>query len=424
MTVKKDTNGFHHLSIHILIGMAAGIVVGLLFRLFPSSGFIHTYLINHVFDAIGSLFIQLMKMLVVPIVFVSLVCGTISLGNGRTLGRLGTKTIVLYLFTTTVAIIISLSLAILCHVGSNMNLSEQTLQQAATQSMPDTQNISLKSLLLSLVPNNPVAALAEGKMLQIIVFALLFGIALSMIGKKGKKLIEIFQLINDVLMKLVCFVLYIAPIAVFCLIAKVFSQLGFHLLIELSIYFITVVIALLLQLLITYNALLILLAHYNPLRFIKKISSTLLFAFSTSSSNASIPVTMSNIIEKLKVKSNIASFTIPLGATINMDGTAMMQGVATVFIANLYGVPLGIHSLLLVVVTAVLASIGTAGVPGVGLITLTIILKQVGLPVEGIAIILGVDRLLDMMRTAINVSGDCVVTYIIAKSEKAVGSPD
>jgi Na+/H+-dicarboxylate symporter len=259
--------------------------------------------------------------------------------------------------------------------------------------------------------------MAEGKMLQIIVFAVLFGLTLTMVGKPGERILAICTDLNAVILKMVMLIMAVAPYGVFCLIAKVFALQGFAAIAPLAKYFFVVLFALLLHAFGVYPILLKLLSGLSPLTFFKKYKDIPMFAFSTASSNATLPITLETVEHKLGVNNSIASFTIPLGATINMDGTAIMQGVATVFIAQAYNLPIGLSGYLLVIFTATLASIGTAAVPGAGLIMLAMVLKQVGLPVEGIALIIGVDRLLDMVRTAVNVTGDAAVSCIVAKSE-------
>jgi len=402
------------LTTKIFIAMLSGALVGLLLRFFSPTSLVHIYIVNNLFTIIGNLFIALMKMLVVPIVFVSLICGTLSLGNVKALGRLSLKTLVLYLTSTAIAIIIGLFIASLLKIGSGTQFYE-------TVSFKAQQVPTVKEVLLNIIPENPIRALADGNLLQIIIFALFFGIALALLGEKVKKLAEILRQLNHTLMKLILMIMHVAPYAVFCLLAKVFAQLGFDWILQLLMYFLTVILVLFIQLAIIYSLFLLLLARYNPITFIRKILPVMLFAFSTSSSSATIPITLKQLEEKLHVKNSIASFTVPLGATINMDGTAIMQGVATIFIANVYHISLGFGSLISVVIAATLASIGTAGVPGAGIIMLAMVLHQAGLPSEGIGLIIGVDRLLDMLRTAVNVAGDCMVTYVVAKSEHAIG---
>jgi Na+/H+-dicarboxylate symporter len=262
--------------------------------------------------------------------------------------------------------------------------------------------------------------MASGNMLQVIVFALLFGIAVTMSGERGRHVLNLFQDLDVVIMKMVEIIMRLAPYGVFALIARTFATQGIELIVPLLSYFLTLTCALGLHALIVYPVLLKTLANLSPYIFLRKMRDPASFAFSTASSAATIPITLRTAEAKMGVDNAVAAFTVPLGATINMDGTAIMQGVATVFIATVYGVDLALTDYLMVVLTATLASIGTAAVPGVGLIMLTMVLNQVGLPVEGIALIIGVDRILDMMRTACNVTGDCAVTCIIAKSEGAL----
>jgi Na+/H+-dicarboxylate symporter len=266
-------------------------------------------------------------------------------------------------------------------------------------------------------PANPIASMAEGNMLQIIVFAVIFGIAVSLSGEVGKRVSAAFNDINIVIMNIVTMVMNIAPYGVFVLMAKLFATIGLDTILGLAKYFFLLAGLLVMHAFVTYPIIFKVLSGLNPLILLRKMRNTVLFAFSTSSSNATLPITMDTAKNRLGVNSSVSSFTIPLGATINMDGTAIMQGVATVFIAQVYGVDLSVSDFLMVILTATLASIGTAGVPGVGLIMLAMVLQQVNLPVEGIALIIGVDRLLDMMRTAVNVTGDCMVSCIVAKSE-------
>ena len=275
----------------------------------------------------------------------------------------------------------------------------------------------MKDTFINVVPGNPIAAMADGKMLQVILFALLFGLALSRAGTSGQKLRAFFVDLNEVMMRLITMIIVLTPIGVFCLMTQLGATLGLAEIAKVAMYFATIVIALLAHAALVYPLLLKSLTGLSPLAFLAKMREPLLVAFSTSSSGATLPVTLRTVEHKLGVPNNVASFAVPLGATINMDGTAIMQGVATIFIAQFYGIDLGLTALLTVVLTATLASIGTAAVPGVGLITLTLVLDQVGLPVEGIALIIGVDRLLDMLRTAVNVTGDATVATIVASSE-------
>ena len=395
----------------ILIGMGAGIILGLLLRnLFPDSSFINEYITEGFLHVIGTVFVSGLKMLVVPLVFISLVCGTCSLSDPSKLGRLGGKTIAFYLFTTAIAITVAISVAILIHPG-NASLVSEGLSFNAKEAP------SLSEVLINIVPTNPLQAMSEGNMLQIILFAVIFGFAISHIGERGKRVAALFNDLNEVIMRVVTLIMQLAPYGVFALMAKLALTLGLETFGSVVKYFFVVLGVLLIHGFIVYPSLLKIFTGLNPFTFIRKMRDVQLFAFSTASSNATLPVTIEAAEHRLGVDNKIASFTLPLGATINMDGTAIMQGVATVFIAQVYGVDLTMGDYAMVVVTATLASIGTAGVPGVGLIMLAMVLNQVGLPVEGIALIIGVDRLLDMVRTAVNVTGDTVATVIIAKSE-------
>jgi len=373
---------------------------------------INQYLSNGLFDVIGKLFVNSLKMLVVPLVFCSIVVGITSLGNIALMGRIGIKSVFIYLFTTAIAISLALILAIIIEPGKGFEVNEIV-------SFTSKEAPSLSSVITSIVPSNPILAMAEGEMLQIILFAIILGIAITMSGKKGDAFKKGLQSLNDIMMSMVLIVMKFAPIGVFFLIAKTFSTQGIAMIIPLASYFITVSIVLILHVLITYSVFLKFIGKVSPLLFLKKMRTAIVFAFSTASSNATIPITLNTVEKRLGVDKAIASFTVPLGATINMDGTAIMQGVATVFIATVYTVDLSIGDYLAVILTATLASIGTAGVPGVGLIMLTMVLTQVGLPVEGVALIIGIDRLLDMMRTAVNVTGDSMVSIVTSKSENS-----
>ncbi len=397
----------------IVAAMAAGIVVGALIGTFadPAQG-VAGFFVQTLFASVGEIFVRLLQMMVVPLVLTSLVCGVTALGDMRSLGRLGIKTVGLYLVTTSIALVIALTFARSLSPGAGFELGADVEFESET---PPT----LGEVLVNMFPANPIQALAEGQMLQIIVFALLLGFAISHSGAAGERVTRVFSDFNDVVMRMVLIVVAAAPVGVFALIAETFATQGLDVLRPLAGYFGTVVLCLAFHLAVTYPSL-VRLAGLSPLRFLGKMRAVMTFAFSTSSSNATIPMTLSTVEKRLGVDNRVAAFTVPLGATINMDGTAIMQGVATVFIANVYGVDLSLVDLLTVVLTATLASIGTAGVPSAGLIMLAMVLTQVGLPVEGVGLILGIDRLLDMMRTAVNVTGDAAVTSVIARSEGAL----
>lgn len=395
----------------ILIGMLLGMILGSAINLIGYQGVIKTFFIDGVIEVIGRIFLSSLKLLVVPMVFVSLVTGSGSLNDIKKLGRLGTKTFAIYLLTTALAISLALIVALLLNPGKGfVQLSAPTTFEAkAAPSLVDT--------ISNVFPSNPIQSMAQGEMLQIIVFALLFGIGLTLSGEAGKRTLKIFNDLNEIIMKIVLMLIELAPYGVFALITKVFAQQGFAAIAPMAKYFFIVLGVLIIHATVIYGLLLKIFAKLNPVYFYKQISEVLIFAFSTASSNATIPVTLEVVEKKLGVKKSIASFTIPFGATINMDGTAIMQGVATVFVSQVYGIEIGLTGYLMVIVTATLASIGTAGVPGVGLVMLAMVFNQVGLPVEGIGMIIGVDRLLDMVRTAVNVTGDAVVSCVVARSE-------
>jgi Na+/H+-dicarboxylate symporter len=409
------------LTTRILIAMAAGIALGSLINIFyglqamPASlqAVIDTWLVDGLFDVVGRIFVASLKMLVVPLVFVSLICGASALGNNARMGRIALRTVLLYLFTTGIAVTVALTVALAVDPGKGVDLpGEADYSPAPAPSIAD--------VIVGMVPSNPVQAMAEGNMLQVIVFALLIGFAITRAGEAGQRICRFFTDFEVIIMKIVGILMLIAPYGVFALLTKLFAQLGFTAIVDLAKYFLTVLSILVFHGVVIYSLLLKSLVGLPPSVLLYKMRSVWAFAFSTSSSAATIPITLRTVEKRLGVKPSVAGFTIPLGATVNMDGTAIMQGVATVFIAQVYGVDLSLGDLAAVVLTATMASIGAAGVPGVGLITLALVLEQVGLPVQGIAMIIGVDRLLDMVRTAVNVTGDATVSLIVAELEGQV----
>ncbi|RKD34344.1 dicarboxylate/amino acid:cation symporter [Thermohalobacter berrensis] len=396
----------------ILIGLVLGALFGLILNKVPSGYIKDTLLIDGILQLVGGIFINAIKMLVVPLVFVSLVCGASAIGDIKKLGRVGGKTLLFYLITTCIAITLALVLGKLINPGIGLDLSN-VLKVEPTIG----ESKSLVNVITDMVPNNPIAALANGSMLQIIVFALLTGVTMAMIRDKAQPVIDIFNSLNEIMMKMVMVIMTIAPYGVFALIAKTFATVGYDAMLPLLKYMIAVLLALVLHATFTYMGALGTIGKLNPIQFFKNFAPAMGVAFSTASSSGTLPVTIDTAENRCGVSKNIASFTLPLGATINMDGTAIMQGVAVIFISQVYGIDLSLQALITVILTATLASVGTAGVPGVGLITLSMVLQSVGLPVEGIALIIGIDRLLDMSRTVINITGDTVCTILIAKSE-------
>ena len=400
----------------ILIWMCAGLILGSLINALASDvAFVQDYFVNGLFHVAGAIFINLLKMLVVPLVTFSLICGVCGLGDINKLGRVGLKAFLLFLLTTALAISLAIAVATLVGPGQGFELSNSATSNFTAPAAPP-----ITQVFIDLVPSNPVAAYANGNMLQIIFFTILFAVSILMVGERARPIAEAAERLNEVMMQVVTVVMHIAPYGVFALMAKTFSLQGLGLILPMISYFAVVAVVLLLHAGGTLMVIFKLFSKLDPLIFLRKMRTAQIFAFSTSSSNATIPVTLRSVEKRLGVDNSTASFVVPFGATINMDGTAIMQGVATVFIANVYGIDLGLMGYLTVIGMAVLASIGTAGVPGVGLIMLAMVLNQVGLPVEGIALIMGVDRLLDMMRTAVNVTGDAAITTIVAKSEKNI----
>ena len=402
----------------ILLAMVAGILTGSLFNLLLHGVsvpdlvqvVIADYLVGGLFDVVGRIFVASLKLLVVPLVLVSLICGASSLGDSARMGPIALKTLCLYLLTTAIAVSAALLFAVLVGPGTAVQLGVETTFQAAAAP-------PLADVLVDIFPSNPIRAMADGKMLQIIVFALLTGYAISHAGEPGRRIATFFRDMEAVVMTMVGILMALAPYGVFALLAKLFANMGIGAILDLAAYFFTVLAVLMFHLFGVYGLLLRFLAGLSPRMLIHKMRPVWAFAFSTASSGATLPITLHTAEKRMGVHKSVAGFTVPLGATINMDGTAIMQGVATVFIAQVYGVDLSMGAYITVILTATLASIGTAAVPGVGLITLALVLEQAGLPVEGIALIIGVDRLLDMVRTAVNVTGDVTVSVIVAKSE-------
>lgn len=398
----------------ILIALLLGIGIGLIINILNlgAIAWVDQYIINGVFHVVGKLFVNALKMLVVPLVLFSLIPGIIGIGDIRLLGRIGTKSFALYIATTAIAITTAIIFAVSFKVGVGSSISIE-----AASDFEAKEPRTFADTLISIIPPNPIQALAQGDMLAIIFFSIFFGIALLSVAKRAPELIKVIDQINATVMQMVTMVMWFAPYAVFCLLAKVIAELGPDIIGSLAKYFFVLIAALLFHMLVTQMLLLKLFTGLSPAKFLKKIRTAQIFAFSTASSGATIPITLKAVQDRLGVNKSVASFSVPFGATINMDGTAMMQGVATVFIASLYGIELGLGGYATIIFTAVLASIGTAAVPSVGTVMLVMVFDQVGLPAEAIGLIIGVDRVLDMVRTSVNVTGDAVVSTIVAKSE-------
>ena len=405
------------LTTKIFIALIAGAIVGIALNMFAADvDFVQNVLVNGIFYVVGQGFIRLMQMLVVPLVFCSLICGATAIGDSKTLGKVGVKIIGFYIFTTMMAVAVALGIGLLIKPGMGLDMSQiQTAEVAAS-----SDSVSFAETLLNIIPKNPIGALANGEMLQVIVFALIVGVILAKLQDKTQLVTNFFQQGNDIMMEMTMMVMSLAPVGVFCLIARTFANIGFSAFVPLAKYMVGVLLALAIQCFIVYLGLLKVFTGLNPFKFIKNFFPVMAFAFSTATSNATIPLSIDTLAKKMGVSKKISSFTIPLGATINMDGTAIMQGVAVVFAAQAFGIQLDVMDYLTVIGTATLASIGTAGVPSVGLVTLTMVFNSVGLPVEAIGLIMGIDRILDMTRTAVNITGDAVCTTIVAHQNKAL----
>ena len=399
------------ISNQILAGLVLGLVFGVMLNVtIADREWVQSLLIDGVLTVVGEMFVRFLSMLVVPLVFVSLVTGVSSLSDPKKLGRVGGKAVGLYMITTGVAVTLALIAGLVVKPGVGAAPSQVVEREIEAQP-------SFGQVLIEMVPRNPIEAMANGDMLPIIVFAILIGLSIALSGEAGKRIGRGFADLNDVVMRLVGFVMLLAPYGVFALITTLAATTGWSTFIGVLKYVILVLVMLIVHATVTYSALLKFVGGLSPLQFFGKMRAVLAFAFSTASSGATIPVTLRTVERRLGADNRVASFTVPLGATINMDGTAIMQGIATAFIAQYYGVDLGLGQYLMVILMVIMASVGAAGVPGVGLILLAGVLKSVGLPAEGIALILGVDRILDMTRTAVNVCGDATVTCLVAKSE-------
>jgi Na+/H+-dicarboxylate symporter len=373
---------------------------------------------------IGKLFLRLIRMVIVPLVFASLLVGVASLGDVRKLGRLGGKTLGLYLATTAIAVTIGLICANIIQPGNfvgeadRVSLLAQFQSAAGSRVSAAAEAPSTTDTILSIIPTNPAAAMTEGDMLQIIFFAIVFGIALTLLGPgEATPVVTFFDKVQQAMIVLIQLVMELAPFGVAALVAEVIGLSGWSVLQALLVYGLTVVIGLAIHAVLVYGGLVQVLAKVSLLTFMRAIRQAQLIAFSTSSSSATLPVSLRCAQERLGISSPVASFVLPLGSTVNMDGTAMYQGVAAVFIAQVFQLDLSLQAQLSIVLTATMASIGAAGVPGAGMITLALVLTTIGVPMAGLALILGIDRILDMCRTAVNVTGDLAVTAVVARSE-------
>lgn len=398
-----------------LLALLLGGVFGIILSNIPENNFIQTYLLDGILKLMGTGFLNAIKLIVVPLVFVSIVYATASLDDLKKVGRIGGKTFVFYMLTTALAIILALGIGGLVKPGIGVDLAAIKAHEVATN--VGVSSVNFVDTLLNMIPTNIFTAFTEGNILGIIFFAILLGLSITMVGEKAKPLLVVFESANEVLLKLVQMIMHFAPYGVFALLATTFANFGFAALMPLIKYVGTVLLGLALQLLVVYMGMLFFIGKLKPTVFLKKFAPIFNICLSTSSSSAALPLALEHSETSFGVSKKVSSFTLPLGATVNMDGTAIMQGISVMFIAQIYGIHLGMNDYVMVILSAVLASIGTAGVPGVGMIMLTMVLASVNLPLEGIALIMGVDRIIDMFRTAVNVAGDNVCTILIGKSE-------
>ena len=395
-----------NLSIKILISLILSVVVGLM------AGVEGLPFIKWWIAPIGTIFINLIKMVIVPIVFTSLVVGMTSLGDLKKLGRIGIKTIFIYLFTTAIAIIIGFAVAGIIHPGIG-------LEMTAGDAVKVKEAPSIMQVFVAMVPTNPVASMAKADILPIIIFALFVGVGILQVGgKKSQLLIDWFDAAAEVSYKIINMVMQFAPIGVFCLLLPVVAENGPKVLLPLLSVIACMALGSVIHAVAVYSSMARIWGNTSPLKFFRGMSEAILIAFTTCSSAATLPINMKNCQEKLGCSRDITSFVLPLGATINMDGTAIYMGVCSLFIANVYGIDLTMAQMGMIVLTGTLASIGTAGVPGAGLIMLSMVLLSVGLPMEGLALVAGIDRILDMFRTTVNITGDAAVTCVINETEK------
>ena len=395
-----------NLSVKILISLVLSVVVGLM------AGVDGLPFIKWWIAPVGTIFINLIKMVIVPIVFTSLVVGMTSLGDLKKLGRIGIKTIFIYLFTTAIAIVIGFIVAGIIHAGIG-------LEMTAGDAVKVKEAPSIMQVLVAMVPTNPVASMAKADILPIIIFALFVGVGILQVGgKKSQLLIDWFDAAAEVSYKIINMVMQFAPIGVFCLLLPVVAENGPKVLLPLLSVIACMALGSVIHAVAVYSSMARIWGNTSPLKFFRGMSEAILIAFTTCSSAATLPINMKNCQEKLGCSRDITSFVLPLGATINMDGTAIYMGVCSLFIANVYGIDLTMAQMGMIILTGTLASIGTAGVPGAGLIMLSMVLLSVGLPMEGLALVAGIDRILDMFRTTVNITGDAAVTCVINETEK------
>jgi len=407
---KKSNNS----TVLLVFGLISGIIFGFTMKLLPNNLYIDEIIINGLMRLLGTGFINLIKMTVIPLVFVSLICGISSFGDTKKLGTIGVKTVMYFFVSTVIAIIIGVVCAQIFKPGVGLNCEYEIINSVNSH---ETKNIV--DMILDIIPSNPVKSMSKGNLLQILVFAVFFGISLGNMGEKSRKILDIFEVLNESIMKIVMFVMKLAPIGVFSLISITVYSTGTESLIGILKLIIVFLVALIMHVILVYASMLKFIGKISVTKFFRRYAKVASVAFSTASSNAALPMSM-QMMQDTGVQSSIYQFVLPIGSTVNMAGTAILQGLTTVFIAQAYNINLSFQAIITVVVSAVLASVGTAGIPGVGMVMMAMVLESVGLPVQGIGLVLGVDRILDMMRTTVNVMGDCVTCAVVAKTENMI----
>lgn len=409
----KNPSKENQLTKQIIIAMLLGMFVGLLMKSLPIASSVTKVIVDNILNSGGLIFTNLIKVLVIPVIFLSLLAGICGVDDSEKIGKVGLTAFVFFIVTTVIALILAVMIASFFNIGHDLQFP--TLVSQSASNIP-----TLQQFILDIFPSNPFKAFADGNVLQVIVFAVILGLAIRISGDSGKKISAFIIDLNEVFMKSILLIMKLMPYGVFCLLAFLFAKLGTHLILQLLTYFLTVIFVLVIHTLFVYSFLLQSLAQLSPQKFFKKFFEVMLFGFSISSSNATLPLALKNVEQKLGVDKTISSLVLSLGTNINKNGTAIMQGVATIFIAHAYNVELGFTGGFIVVLTSTLASISTAGAPSAGIIALAVVLKQVGLPLEGIAVILSVDRILDMLRTSVNIAGNAVIACVIAKRENKI----
>ncbi len=406
------------LSTKIFIGLFAGLMIGTAIQyLFSGFALMDTYVLGAA-DGAGGMFVSLIKLLVVPLVYVSIVCGIVDLKDISAFGRLGGKTFALYIFNTIIAITAALTVGMIFQPGAGANLAGTISETVA---LTTTETPDIFSLVVNIVPSNPVQAFASGDMLQIIFMAILTGLAIQALDSRGGPAIKTFKMANEIMMKLVGLVMSLAPYGVFALMIQLGATLDANTLASVAGYVALVVAMLVFWIFVFYPTVVGLTTGISPKQFMRATREQVLFSLSTASSNATIPVTMRTLTEKLNVSKSVAGFGVPLGATMNMSGVSIYIALATIFVANAFGQPINSADIVTLGLTILLLSIGAGGVPGGGVVMVGVLLHQLGLPPEGLAIVAAVDRINDMFCTSSNVVGDTAVNTIVAKSENEIG---